>query len=115
MNTGKELFFRNHIILGRKFRLLAKVRREIQKIPILCRNQSNGIFRIYLILGTEARHPRTILGENFFFSDHLILETKFNENSLTGAANFEKFQKCAAIKKRLKNTGLDLALDERFY
>ena len=47
-----------------------------------CRGQNNGIFRIKLNLGTKARHLTPILGENFFFSDHLILETKFNKKAL---------------------------------
>ena len=41
--------------------------------------QNNGILKIELILETKARNLSPILGENFFFSDHLILETKFYE------------------------------------
>ena len=90
------------------------MRGELRKIPIISRGQKNDIFKIELIFGTKARHLSPILGENyFFFSDHLILETKFKKWS-KGVAIFEKFQKYAAIGKRLRNTGLDYALDERF-
>ena len=66
VNSGEELFFRDHIILGRKLRIVAEVRRELRKIPIMCHGQNNSIFRIKLILGTKARNLSTILGENFF-------------------------------------------------
>ena len=65
----------------------------------MCRGQNNGIFRIELILGTKARNMSPILGEDFLFRDHLILETKFNIKWSKNATIFEEFQKCAAIGK----------------
>ena len=50
------------------------MRRELQKMPIMCRGQNNGIFKKRLNLGTK-------LGEGFFFRDYLILETKINKNA----------------------------------
>ena len=82
MNSGEDLFFRDYIFLVAEIKdRIAEVRRELQKIP-MCRGQNNNIFRIELILGTKARNLSLILGENFFFSDHLNLETKFNKNGL---------------------------------
>ena len=53
------------------------------KDTIMCRGHNNGIFRIELILRATARNLSPIMDENFFFySDHLILETKFNKNDL---------------------------------
>ena len=63
-------------------KFLAQMRRELQKIPIMCRDQNNDIFRIELILKTKARNLSPILGEDLFFRNHLILETKFNKNGL---------------------------------
>ena len=64
-----------------------------------------------MLLGTKTRHLSPNLGENFF-SDHLILETKFNKNSPKVPQFLENFKN---VPRRLRNTGLDLALDERFY
>ena len=61
------------------------MRRELQKIPIMCRGQKNGSFKIELVLGIRVENLSPILGKNFFsffFNANLILETKFIKNDL---------------------------------
>ena len=68
----------------------------------MCHGQNNGIFRIELILGKKTRNLSPILGEDYcFFSDHLILETKFNKNGLKVPRFLKGFTN---FKTRLKPT-----------
>ena len=57
------------------------------------------IFRIELILGKKARNLSSILGEDLFFKDYLILETKFNKNGLKVPQFLKNFKNVAQLGK----------------